>query len=86
MHNSSFSFQPDNGAVLGLDERGFEGDDDLRSFSSLFVDLRRVFFLLSDLSRSVLEVSEHSFLICSSTSPRAAPHLQFIKLSFEKLD
>jgi hypothetical protein len=30
---------PDNGAVLGLDERGFEGDDDLRSFSSLFEDL-----------------------------------------------
>lgn len=30
---------PDNGAVLGLDERGFEGDDDLRSFSSFCADL-----------------------------------------------
>merc|ERR1712172_41097 len=30
---------PDKGAVLGLDERGFEGEDVLHSFSSLFCDL-----------------------------------------------
>ena len=31
---------PDKGAVRGLDDRGFEGDDVFRSFSSLLADLR----------------------------------------------
>jgi len=30
---------PERGAVRGLDERGFDGEDVLRSFSSLFCDL-----------------------------------------------
>ena len=42
---------PDKGAVRGLDDRGFEGDDVFRSFSSLLADLSEnsiIFTLLKE--------------------------------------